>query len=105
MPRTRNLRVTIWERIECGPTFRKTLIKDGVNCLLAGDVEVGKSVLRNTVNASVGFRKVGKITHNSPKILMRMLGPNGNLQARNLVEISRCLQDYEGLHLRVQAVR
>ena len=36
---------------------------------------------------------------------MRMLGPNGNPQARNLFEIINCLQEREGLHLKVQAVR
>ena len=34
-----------------------------------------------------------------------MLGPNGNPQARNLFEIIRCLQEREGLHLKVRAVR
>ena len=36
---------------------------------------------------------------------MRMFGPNGNPQARNLFEVIGCLQEREGLHLRVQAVR
>ena len=36
---------------------------------------------------------------------MRMLGPNGNPQARNLFEIIGCLQEREGLHLKVRAVR
>ena len=34
-----------------------------------------------------------------------MLGPNGNLQARNLFEIIGCLQEREGLRLKVRAVR
>ena len=105
MPMTRNFRVTIRERMECGPTFRKALLKDGVNCFLAGDVEVGKSVLRDHVDASVGFRKLGEMIQKSPKSLMVMLGPNGNSQARNLIEIIRWKQEYKGLHLRVQAAR
>ena len=35
---------------------------------------------------------------------MRMFGPNGNPQARNLFEIIGRLQEREGLHLKVQAV-
>ena len=45
------------------------------------------------------------MTHKSPRSLMRMLGPNGNPQARNLFEIIGCLQEREGVHLEVRAVR
>ena len=76
-----------------------------MECLLAGDVEVGKSVLRDYVNATIGFRELGGLTDKSPKSLMRMLGPQGNPQARNLFEIIGRLQEFEGLHLKVQAVR
>ena len=76
-----------------------------MECLLAGDVETGKSVLRDYVNATIGFRELGGLTDKSPKSLMRMLGPHGNPQARNLFEIIGCLQEREGLHLKVRAVR
>ena len=45
------------------------------------------------------------MTDKSPKSLMRMLGPQGNPQARNLFEIIGCLQEREGVQLRVHAVR
>ena len=45
------------------------------------------------------------MTRKSPRSLMRMLGPNGNPQARNLFEIIGCLQEREGVHLEVRAVR
>ena len=102
---TQSFRVTIRERIEYGPTFRTMLLKDNVNCFLAGDVEKEKSVLRDIFNASVGFRKLGKMPHESPKSLMPTLSPNGNRQARNLSEIIRFLQKHAGLRLRVRAVR
>ena len=44
-------------------------------------------------------------TDKSPKSLMRMSGPNDNLQARNLFEIIRCLQAHEGLRFTVRSVR
>ena len=98
-----NYRVRTREGIEDDPAFGIALLKNGVDLLLAGELEVGKSVLRDYVNATVGFRELGEMTHKSPKSLMRMLGPNGNPQARNLFEIIRCLQEYEGLYLRVSA--
>ena len=105
MPLTRDFRVTIRERLERDPGFREALLEEGVQCLLAGEVDVGKSVLRDYVNATIGFQELGGLIEKSPKSLMRMLSPNGNPQARNLFEIINCLQEREGLHLKVQAVR
>ena len=105
MPLTRDFKKTIQARIEHDLGFREALLEEGVECLLAGDVETGKSVLRDYVNATIGFSELGKLTDKSPKSLMRMLGPHGNPQARNLFEIIGCLQEREGLHLKVQAVR
>ncbi len=105
MPLTRDFRVTVRERLQRDPGFREALLEEGVQCLLAGEVDVGKSVLRDYVNATIGLQELGARTAKSPKSLMRMLSPNGNPQARNLFEIINCLQEREGLHLKVQAVR
>ena len=105
MALTRDFKVTVRERLQRDPSFREALLEEAVDCLLAGDVETGKSLLRDHVNATVGFVELGGLTKKSPKSLMRMLGPNGNPHARNLFEIIGCLQEWEGLHLKVQAVR
>ena len=102
---TRNFKETIQARIERDPTFREELLKEGVECLLSGDMDTGKAILRDYINATIGFKELGGLTAKSPKSLMRMFGPNGNPQARNLFEIIGCLQKREGLHLKVQAVR
>ena len=105
MPLTRDFRVTVRERLQRDPGFREALLEEGVQCLLAGEVDVDKSVLRDCVNATIGFQELGARTAKSPKSLMRVLSPSGNPQARNLFEIINCLQEREGLHLKVQAVR
>ena len=105
MPLTRDFKETVRARIERDPGFREALLEEGVECLLAGDLETGKSVLRDYINATIGFRELGGLTDKSPKSLMRMLGPHGNPRARNLFEIIDCLQQREGLHLKVQAMR
>ena len=99
MPLTRDFRETVRARIGRDPAFREALLRDGVDCLLAGDVDTGKAVLRDFVNATVGFRELGELTGKSPKSLMRMLGPDGNPNARNLFDIIGCLQAREGLRL------
>ena len=105
MTLTRDFRATVRARVERDPGFREALREEGVERLLAGEVETGKSVLRDCINATIGFRELGGLTGKSPKSLMRMLGPHGNPRARNLFEIIGRLQQREGLHLKAQAVR
>ncbi len=102
---TRDFKETIRERVERDPAFREALLTEGIECLLAGDIDTGKAVLRDYINATIGFHKLGGLTHKSPKSLMRMFGPGGNPQAHNLFEIIGQLQTREGVQLKVQAVR
>ena len=105
MPLTRDFRETIQARVQRDPAFREELLKEGVECLLSGEVEVGKAALRDFINATVGFETLGSLTGKSPKSLMRMFGPGGNPQARNLFDVIARLQEREGLRLEVRAVR
>ncbi len=105
MALTREFKETIQARVQRDPAFRKELLKEGLDCLLSGDVDTGKAVLRDYINATIGFDKLSDLTDKSPKSLMRMFGPNGNPQARNLFEIIGYLQDREGVHFEVRAVR
>jgi hypothetical protein len=92
MPLTRDFKETVQARIENDPTFRDALLREGVECLLAGELETGKAILRDYINATIGFEKLSGLTHKSAKSLMRMLGPKGNPQARNLLELIAHLQ-------------
>ena len=105
MSLTRDFKETVQARIERDAAFREELLKEGIECMLSGDVDTGKAVLRDYINATIGFQELGGLTAKSPKSLMRMFGPNGNPQARNLFEIIGRLQEHERLHLKVQAVR
>ncbi len=105
MALTRDFKETIQARVERDPAFREELLREGVECLLSGDVDTGKAVLRDYINATIGFEELGGLTDKSPKSLMRMFGPRGNPQDRNLFEIIGFLQKREGLHFKVQSVR
>ncbi len=74
-------------------------MREGVECLLVGELETGKAILRDHINATIGFEKLSGLTHKSAKSLMRMLGPKGNPQARNLLEVIAHLQKTGGLRM------
>ncbi|HME56725.1 MAG TPA: hypothetical protein VKF63_00185 [Terracidiphilus sp.] len=105
MALTREFKETVRARVQRDPAFRKALLIEGVEAFLSGDVETGKAVLRDCINATVGFGEVAKAVKRSPKSLMRMLGPGGNPQAKNLFEILAFLQREEGVHLKVKLAK
>lgn len=105
MALTRDFKDTIKDRVARDPAFREELLKEGIECLLTGDVDTGKAVLRDYINATIGFDGLSAATEKSPKSLMRMFGPKGNPQALNLFKIIAHLQKREGIHLKVQTVR
>lgn len=103
MALTRDFRNTIQARAQRDPRFRRALFREAVEQLLAGEVDSGKMILRDFINATLGFEKLGQATNRSPKSLMRMFGPSGNPQARNLFEIVAYLQDVEDVKFQVRA--
>ena len=103
MTLTREFKETIQARARRDAAFRKALLREAVECFLSGDIETGKTVLRDYINATVGFEELGAILHRSPKSLMRMFGPSGNPQARNLFDIVAYLQEQEGVRLEVRS--
>ena len=73
--------------------------------MLGGDVATAKAILRDYINATVGFIDLAEATHIPSKSLMRMLGPAGNPRAGNLFEIVSFLQRREGVRFEVKASR
>ncbi|MEO7651938.1 MAG: transcriptional regulator [Bryobacteraceae bacterium] len=100
MPLTHDFKDTIRARAQRDPEFRRALLCEAVGCVINGDLETGKSVPRDYVNATVGFQDLEKQTHIPAKSLMRMLGPKGSPSAANLSSILNALQKSEGVATR-----
>ncbi len=103
MALTRDFKETILARVQADPKFRDALLKEGIETMLSGDVDTGKSILRDYIKATVGFEQLGAETGVPPKSLIRMFGPTGNPQARNLFAVISHLQRHAGLTLHVTA--
>jgi len=92
MPLTRSFKETVKARAERDPDFRVALFKEAIEQMLSGDLETGKAVLRDYINATVGFERLAHETGTPVKSLMRMFGPSGNPRARNLFAVIDRLQ-------------
>ena len=103
MALTNDFRDTIQSRAQRDPAFHKALLQEGVECLLADDIDTGKAVLRDYVNATIGFEDLSRAFDKSSKNLMRMFGPKGNPQASTLSAVIHYLQEHEGTHFEVKA--
>ena len=98
---TRSFKETIKARADRDPEFRAALLRESVELMLSGEVETGRALVRDYINATMGFEKLGEVLDKSPKSLMRMFSPTGNPQARNLFEVIHCLQEREAIRLEV----
>jgi DNA-binding phage protein len=102
MALTRDFKETVQARVQRDPAFRQALLQEAVEAMLAGDLATGKAVLRDYINATMGFEALGRATGTPPKSLMRMFGPRCNPQAHNLFAVLAHLQQQGGFHLEVR---
>jgi DNA-binding phage protein len=103
MALTRDFKETIRARVARDPKFRKELLREGIESMLTGDIATAKTILRDYINATVGFTELAEATHIPSKSLMRMLGPTGNPRAGNLFDVVSFLQQREGVRFRLRA--
>lgn len=99
MALTRRFKDTVKARVAHDPAFRIALLEEALNAFISADLETGKSLLRDYVNATIGFEELGNRLEKSPKSLMRMFSPEGNPRANNLLAILAHLKDREGVIL------
>jgi hypothetical protein len=101
MATTRDFGEWVQGRAGKTPEFAEALLREAINALLAGELEVGKSVLRDYIKGTIGFERLGEAIGIQPKSLIRMFGPRGNPQAKNLLSVISYLQKDAGLELQV----
>ena len=103
MALTRDFRETVQARVRRDGKFRRGLLRSAIEALLTGESALGREILRDYINATVGFPELAEKTGIHVKTLHQMFGPKGNPTAANLFRIIACLQEQEGVRLRVVA--
>lgn len=105
MALTRDFKETVKARVDRDPEFRDELLKEAHEAIVCGDFDVAKILLRDYINATEGFEKVGEAVGKSPKSLMRMFGRDGNPNVKNLFIVTQHLQSKAGLQFTVVSTR
>lgn len=98
---TKSFKELVQRRVAKEPAFADELLREGIETMLSGDVDAGKSILRDYIKATVGFEKLAEATDTPSKSLIRMFGPRGNPQARNLFSVIGYLQKQAGVEFHV----
>ena len=103
MALTRDFKDTVAERVRRDPRFREALFTEAINAYLGGDTTAGKAILRDLVNATLGFEELASEIKKPSKSLHRMLAPRGNPSTENFFSIVSALQKKTRMKLRVTA--
>ena len=101
MAATKSFKELVQGRVAKDPAFAAALLREGIDTMLTGDVDTGKAILRDYIKATVGFEKLGEATDTPAKSLIRMFGPRGNPQARNIFGVIGYLQKQAGVEFHV----
>lgn len=96
MALTKSFKETVAARLQSDPDFKVALLAEGINALLEGEEIIGRFLLRDYVNATIGFENLSVQTNIPAKSLMRMLSAKGNPSASNLFAIIGALQKDAG---------
>jgi hypothetical protein len=84
MALTKSFKELVQGRVTRDPAFAAALLRQGIDTMLTGEMDTGKAILRDYIKATAGFEKFSTTTGTQPKSLIRMFGPRGNPQARNM---------------------
>ena len=99
MASTKSFKDLVEHHVKGDAKFAEALLREGVDAMLSGDLDTGRTILRDYIKATVGFEKLGAATGAPPKSLIRMFGPRGNPQAKNLFSVIGYLQKRAGVRL------
>jgi len=105
MALTRDFRQTVVARVRRDPKFAKALLDEAATSFLNGDPHTARLILRDLVNATIGFEALAVETEKSAKSLHRMLSRNGNPTMDNLAAILNVVRKKLGVEIQAHTVK
>jgi DNA-binding phage protein len=105
MALTRDFKATVLARVKRDPLFAKALLDEAATLFLNGEPEPARLILRDLVNATVGFETLAVATSKPSKSLHRMLSENGNQSTDNLAAIFGAVREKLGVRISAKAMK
>lgn len=105
MALTRDFRETMVARIEREPAFARALLDEAATLFLNGEPDTARLVLRDLVNATIGFEALAAKTDRPVKSLHRMLSARGNPSMDNLASILEVMSRNLGVELKARSIK
>lgn len=102
MALTRQFKDTVVARVERDPAFTRALLDEALTLFLNGDADTAKVVLRDLINATMGFETLAIKVKKPSKSLHRMLSKSGNPTMDNLSAILGAMK--KALRVDIRAV-
>lgn len=104
MALTRDFKKTVVERVNRDPAFAQALLDEAATLFLNGEPETARLILRDLVNATIGFEQLATMTDKPSKSLHRMLSPEGNPSMDNLAAIFHVMRACLNVSLEAHSV-
>src|SRR6266581_4304716 len=104
MALTRDFKQTVVARVQRDPAFARALLDEAATLFLNGEPHTARLLLRDLVNATVGFEGLARETAKPAKSLHRMLSENGNPSMDNLAAIFRAVRNRLGVDIEAHTV-
>ncbi|MGH7988309.1 MAG: DNA-binding protein [Candidatus Binataceae bacterium] len=105
MALTRDFKETIVARIQRDPDFARALLDEAATLFLNGEPDTARLILRDIVNATVGFEKLAAKTAKPTKSLHRMLSKQGNPTMDNLATILNVVRKELGVQIQTRTIK
>jgi DNA-binding phage protein len=101
---TRDFKDTIVERVRRDPDFARALLDEAATLFLNGEPQLARLILRDLVNATIGFEALAAKIAKPAKSLHRMLSDRGNPSMDNLAAIFGAVREELGVDIQAHAV-
>jgi DNA-binding phage protein len=105
MALTRDFKQTVLERAQRDSEFAKAMLDEAATLFLNGEPETARLILRDLVNATVGFEQLASVTAKPSKSLHRMLSSKGNPSMDNLATIFSAVRRKLKVDIEVHTVK
>ncbi len=104
MALTRNFKETVAARVQSDPAFAQALLDEAITLFINGESDTAKLILRDLVNATVGFESLAEEIHKPAKSLHRMLSATGNPTMTNISAIFAAIKKKLRVEVRTEVV-